>query len=37
MRCAFLAATAFFAIAVTGQQALAADPPYIDDRSDAAA
>ncbi|RUW75829.1 DUF1176 domain-containing protein, partial [Mesorhizobium sp. M4B.F.Ca.ET.049.02.1.2] len=37
MRCAFLAATAFFSIAVTGQQALAADPPYIDDRSDAAA
>jgi len=37
MRRAFLAAMAFVSLATTGQHALAADPPYVDDRSDAAA
>ncbi|GLS40799.1 hypothetical protein GCM10010869_63960 [Mesorhizobium tianshanense] len=35
MRRAFFAATAFFSLAVTGQSVLAAEAPYIDDRSDA--
>jgi hypothetical protein len=37
MRRAFFAATAFFSLAVTGQSVLAAEAPYIDDRSDAEA
>jgi hypothetical protein len=37
MRRAFLAATAFVSLATTSRHALAADPPYVDDRSDAAA
>jgi len=37
MRSVFFAAAAFFSLATIGQSALAADPPYIDDRSDAAA
>lgn len=37
MRRAFLAATAFVSLATASRHALAADPPYVDDRSDAAA
>lgn len=37
MRSAFVAATAFFSLAVAGQPVLAAEAPYIDDRSDAEA
>jgi len=37
MRRAFLAATAFFSIGMIGQSVLAAEAPYVDDRSDAAA
>ncbi|MCV3209755.1 DUF1176 domain-containing protein [Mesorhizobium sp. YC-39] len=37
MRSAFVAATAFFSLALAGQPVLAAEAPYIDDRSDAEA
>ncbi|SIT52694.1 conserved exported hypothetical protein [Mesorhizobium prunaredense] len=37
MRSALFAATAFFSLAVTGQPVLAAEAPYVDDRSDAEA
>ncbi|TIV11714.1 MAG: DUF1176 domain-containing protein, partial [Mesorhizobium sp.] len=37
MRSALFAAIAFFSFAVTGQPALAAEAPYVDDRSDAEA
>ncbi|TJV02622.1 MAG: DUF1176 domain-containing protein, partial [Mesorhizobium sp.] len=37
MRSALFAATAFFSLAVTGQPGLAAEAPYVDDRSDAEA
>ncbi|PDQ19603.1 DUF1176 domain-containing protein [Mesorhizobium sanjuanii] len=37
MRSAFVAATAFFSLAVAGQPVLAAEAPYIDDRSTAEA
>ena len=37
MRRALLAATAFFSIGMIGQSVLAAEAPYVDDRSDAAA
>ncbi len=37
MRRAFFAATAFLSVAAIGQSSLAAEAPYVDDRSDAAA
>ncbi|RWN24811.1 DUF1176 domain-containing protein [Mesorhizobium sp.] len=37
MRSALFAATAFLSVAVTGQPVLAAEAPYVDDRSDAEA
>ncbi|RWF53909.1 MAG: DUF1176 domain-containing protein [Mesorhizobium sp.] len=37
MRSALFAATAYFSLAVTGQAVLAAEAPYVDDRSDAEA